>query len=239
MTIAGIPYQNPLRYTGPNANLVPIVVFSREPTITDVKYRIGTVVIIGKDPSSGTTGELWYLSEFNSSGQAVWLQLLTGAASPGIDSITTDEGAPAVEPDGNGNVNIVGGTGINVTGQGPGDTVTITATGVGLTWNVVTGGTQAITASNGYFANNGGGVTFTLPATATVGDFFAISGINAGGFTIAQNGGQNVRMGNQITTTGITGSLASAAIGDSVYIVCYATNNNFIVLNSMGNITVT
>src|SRR3990167_4317918 len=52
----------PNRYAGPQVNLVPIQVFPREPLSTDKKYPIGQVVILGKDPSSGTQGDLWYLA---------------------------------------------------------------------------------------------------------------------------------------------------------------------------------
>jgi len=240
MEIAGVPYQNPLSYTGPNMNLIPIKVFKREPTTTDVKYRIGSFAIIGKDPLSGTEGDLWYLSDFNTSGQAVWLQLLTGAGSPGVDSLTTDDGAPAVEPDGVGNINIVGGTGVTVTGNGPGDTVTIAASGIALTWSVITTATQTIAVKNGYFANRGAGsVTFTLPAAAAVGDTFIVNAKNATGFIIKQNALQNIQFGNQITTSGIGGQLESTAVGDSIEIVCSVANTDFNVVSSIGNIIVT
>lgn len=72
MNIAGVPHQNPLSYTGPKMNLVPIKMFRREPTLTDVKYRIGSIVIIGSNPTTGTQGDLFYLSRFNSSGEAIW-----------------------------------------------------------------------------------------------------------------------------------------------------------------------
>ena len=74
MTIPGVPSQLPLSYTGPRMNLVPIVLFGRRPLLTDTRYNIGTQVILGSNPTTGSKGELWYLSEFNSSGQAVWIR---------------------------------------------------------------------------------------------------------------------------------------------------------------------
>jgi len=236
MTI-GISKFIPTDYTGPTSNLAPIRFFPREPTTTDKKYPVGQLVILSKNPSSGTEGDIWYLANFDSSGDAQWLQLLTGAASPGIDEVTTDDGSPSVKPDGNGNINIVGGMGVSVTGNGPGDTVTISASGVGLTWSVISSATQAVSVQNGYFANRGAGVTFTLPATAAVGDAFAISAINAGGWTLAQNAGQTVHFGNQDTTTGAGGSLSTTAIGDTITVVCSVANTDFVVINSIGNIT--
>lgn len=326
MTLPGLPFQNPLAYKGPPQNIVPIKMFFREPTTTDKKYPVGFLALIGKNPSSGTEGDLWYLSEFDSSGDAIWRQLLTGAASPGIDSITTDDGPPAVEPDVNGGVSIIGGSGISVTGNGPGDTVTVSADGEvpqsfptdsgtaipllgvlnilggnllntqgasnnitlnaddnvvgsvesdsgtatptsnsftiagtgGITtsasgdtitidgsslqnfsWQVITSATDDLEANNGYFANRSGGVTFTLPVSASVGDTISISAIHSDGWTIAQNASQKIRMGNDITTTGVGGSLTSTAVGDTVTIVCSVANTTFQVISSMGNITVT
>jgi len=219
-------------------NLVPIKVFKREPTTTDVKFRIGSLAIIGKDPTTGTEGELWYLSDFNASGEAVWLQLLTGAGSPGVDSITTDSGAPAVEPDGVGNINLIGGTGVTVTGTGPGNTATIDFTGSSLTWEVVSAATKAMAINYGYFANRAGLVTFTLPAVAALGSRFIVNSLTVQGWRINQNAGQDIRIGNQITTNGIAGYLESTAIGDSIEIVCSVANTAFNVISSIGNITV-
>jgi hypothetical protein len=235
MQIAGVP-TGPLSYIGPNMNLIPIKVFKREPATTDVKYRIGTFIIIGKDPVSGTEGDLWYLSDFNATGEAVWLQILTGAASPGIDSITTDSGI--VEPDGVGNINIVSGVACSVTGDVPGNTVTINFTGQVITWSVITTATKTIVNNEGYFANRAGGVIFTLPATSIVGDRIKINAKHANGWKIYQNAFQKIRLGNQITTTGVSGSLESTDIGDSVELVCSEANIEYNVISSIGNITI-
>lgn len=237
MTIAGLPYQNPLSYTGPQMNVVPIKVFFREPAMTDTKYRIGSIALIGKNPSTGTEGELWYLSKFNSSGEAEWLQLLTGASSPGIDSITTDDGAPAVEPDGNGNVNIVGGVGCTVAGQGPGDTVTINVSGGGHNWVVAQNATQAMVVNTGYIVDRMAGITFTLPTTSAVGDIVRIVGMT-GLWTLACNAGETMYIGNTNATI-TTGTLVSTNAGDCVELVCITVDTNWRVMSMVGNITVT
>lgn len=236
MTI-GISRFIPTDYAGPTSNLAPIRFFPREPTTTDKKYPVGQLVILSKNPTSGSEGDIWYLGYFDSSGDAQWIQLLSGASTPGVDEITTDDGAPAVQPDVNANINIVGGMGVSVTGQGPGDTITISASGGGLSWSVISSATQAISVQNGYFANRGAGVTFTLPATAAVGDAFALSAINAGGWSLAQNASQTIHYGNQDTTTGVGGSLSTTAIGDTITVVCSVANTDFVVINSIGNIT--
>ena len=153
MTIPGIPFQNPLSYKGPPQNIVPIRMFPREPTTSDTHYPVGFMGLIGPDPISGTKGDLWYLSEFDANGQAIWRLLLTGSDSPGIVEITTDDGSPPVKPDSDGNINILGGGGIQVTGNGPGDVVTISSSGFLFGWTVVSGSTQSISVNNGYLSN--------------------------------------------------------------------------------------
>jgi len=113
------------------------------------------------------------------------------------------------------------------------------AAGGGLSWSVVTGTTQAMVAQEGYIANNAGLVTATLPATSAVGDTFAITGMNnATGWKIAQNASQTIHFGSSDTTTGVGGSLASSATYDSVELICNVANTSFIVVSSIGNITV-
>ena len=225
----GIRPPDPLSYTGPKFNLMPVFGFTREPTVSDNTYLVSSFVVILDNPSSGDPGDLWYLSQYDISGDAIWLQIHTASSSPGIDFITTDDGSPPVEPDTNGNINILGGTGIDVTGTGPGDTVTISGSGaiVNLMWSVITTATKAIEVNNGYFSDRGAGVTFTLPATSIIGDTFIVNNINAGGFTISQNAGQTIFIGNQNTTTGIGGSINSTDLGDSLILVCSNANTDF------------
>ena len=147
--LPGIRAPNPLSYTGPKFNLMPVFGFSREPTVDDNKYLISSFVVILDNPSTGSVGDLWYLSRIDSTGDAIWLKLESGKVTDGIDTITTDDGLPVVDPDGSGNVNILGGVGITVTGNGPGNTVIVTATGViseTITGN--TGGALSPTAGN-------------------------------------------------------------------------------------------
>lgn len=106
-------------------------------------------------------------------------------------------------------------------------------------WSVIAGAAQAMVAGNGYFANNAGTVTFTLPATAAVGDTFEVAGMNnATGWSIAQNAGQTIHIGTLDTTTGVGGSLASTATYDWIKIVCNVANTDFVAHAKQGNITV-
>lgn len=158
-------------------------------------------------------------------------------ATTDIDTITTPD-LNTVTPTAK-NVNFVNGDGIDITGSGDSVTFTVTQSPLDIQWEVVTGATQNMEDHKGYFANNAGGVAFTLPATSAVGDTFHVSSINAGGWSVLQNAGQTIRFGNSTTTTGVGGSLASTAIGDSIAFVCSVVDTDFVIINSVGNITVT
>lgn len=109
--------------------------------------------------------------------------------------------------------------------------------GSSFTWTVTTVNANMAVA-NGYLANKGTLLTMTLPATAAVGDIVEIAGMNAGLWKIAQNASGIIHFGNQNTTTGVGGSLASTATYDAVKLVCIVANNEWVVTSSIGTITV-
>jgi hypothetical protein len=113
--------------------------------------------------------------------------------------------------------------------------------GAGITWNAVSGTTQAIVVNNGYYTTGASLCTLTLPATAVAGSVVEVAGSGAGLWVIAQNAGQQIIMGNQSTTAGTGGSLASTLKGDSVRMLATTGGSSTIwqVLDSFGNITVT
>lgn len=131
---------------------------------------------------------------------------------------------------------ITQGTGISVT-NGAG-TITIASTATSITWVDVTGGTQTLAVNTGYIADNAGGVAFTLPTTAAQGTLISICGNGAGGWSIAQNAGQSINVGNAPTTTGVTGSLASSNAFDQVDFLCVVANTTWNVRSMVGNLTV-
>lgn len=100
--------------------------------------------------------------------------------------------------------------------------------GGGFTWSSIAGAAQALVAANGYIAKNVGLTTFTLPAVAAVGDEFQIQGYGAGGWMIAQNAGQRVGMGVDVSTIGVGGSVASTDQYDSIRLVCVTANTEFV-----------
>jgi hypothetical protein len=157
----------------------------------------------------------------------------------GIDGVNVGSVAKVVTEASNqlGTATITAGTGISVTAGA--NTITIAATGAGFSWTDVTGTTQTIVAENGYLADRAGGVAFTLPASATIGDTFRIVGVQ-GSWTLAQAANQQIKFGSSATTVGVGGSLASTNAGDCIE--CVATNTSastvWRVMSSVGNITV-
>ena len=112
------------------------------------------------------------------------------------------------------------GAGISISnGDGIAGNPTIAAAGF-VTWTEVTGTTQAMSVANGYVANNAALVTLTLPATAAIGDVIHVLGKGAGGWRVAQNANQQIRIGSANTTVGTGGSLSSINQYDTVELRC-------------------
>lgn len=178
----------------------------------------------------------------------------TGVVSPTIHGILVSQGASAVTPKvlTNGQL-LIGSTGADpaiaslTAGAGmtvtPGaGTITLASTAA-TTWNTVSSTSATLVASNGYISTNVLLTTYTLPATATVGDRFTILSAtgNTAGWTIVQNAGQKIRLGTSVTTTGVGGSLSSTALGDTVIFVCVDATGGaeaFQVTDSVGNLTI-
>jgi len=112
------------------------------------------------------------------------------------------------------------------------------AGGGGIAWNEVTGTSQSASVNNGYICNNASLVTVTLPDTAAVGSIVSVAGKGAGGWRVAQNAGETIHFGNSDTTTGDTGYLEFTNTYDAVELVCITANTDWVVVSSIGNITV-
>jgi hypothetical protein len=146
---------------------------------------------------------------------------LVGAASNGITSLG---------PMTNGQI-LIGSTGAspvvasltagaNITITPGAGTISIASTaGAGLTWNDATDATYTFVVQNGYVTNRGGGVTYTLPATAALGEIVRVVG-KSGLATIAQNANQQICTGDTATTVGVGGTLTATDAGDCIELVC-------------------
>ncbi len=100
---------------------------------------------------------------------------------------------------------------------------------IGFPITEVTGTSQAAAINNGYTANNGSLVTFTLPATAAVGSKVSISGVGAGSWKLTANTGQTIKgLG---TTTTSAGNITCANQYDSIEVICVTANTTWVIVN--------
>lgn len=114
----------------------------------------------------------------------------------------------------------------------------IESMGSSITWSEVTTTSQSAAVNKGYIANNAGLVTITLPTTAPIGSIVRVAGKGTGGWRLAQNASEVIHFGDVDTTIGTGGSLSSVNRYDSIELVCIVANNEWVVLSSVGNITV-
>lgn len=161
----------------------------------------------------------------------------TARANIGLPALTNGEtyiGSTGINPVAG---TITGSGGITVsTGAG---TINISGNASSLSWTDVTATSQAMVAENGYTANNAGLVTLTLPLAAAYGTGISIIGKGAGGWSIAQNSGQNIQVGSLSSTTGAGGSVSSTNRFDSINLVCTTANTTWTVMGGVqGNLTI-
>lgn len=115
----------------------------------------------------------------------------------------------------------------------------VSSIGGSFAWVDVTGATQTISVQTGYVTDHTN-VTYTLPASASLGDQFRIVG-KLGITTIAQNANQQILVGSASSTVGIGGSVAGTNVGDCMWLVCITSGASTVwrAESFVGNWTVT
>ena len=173
-------------------------------------------------PSTTTVNQILYSSATNT---------VTGLATANNGVLTTGTtGIPVITAlSANGQLIIGSGSGAPIAATltaGSGITITNAANSItiaqtnpsGFPWTDVTGATQTISTNNGYVTDHAN-VTYTLPATANLGDTFIIVG-KTGITTIAQNANQQILIGASSSTVGVGGSVAGNLASDSGTFYC-------------------
>lgn len=94
-----------------------------------------------------------------------------------------------------------------------------------LTWSAISGTTQAAIINTAYVNQNAGQTNITLPATASLGDRVAVSGLGAGGWVLTGNTGQVIKLGS--STTSSSGSLTATNQFDAIEVVCIIANTTW------------
>ncbi len=159
----------------------------------------------------------------------------SAADMSGVLTLTGNSGG-AVPPTA-GNINVIGSGSVNVVGNPGTSTLTISMSGGGISWSTIGAG-QTLAVDHGYICTAGGTLSLLLPPTSSVGNIIEITLDGSTGFTITQGAGQQIRIGNLSTTSGVTGTLSSTQQGDSLKMVCSVANLKWNVLSEMGNLTV-
>jgi hypothetical protein len=129
---------------------------------------------------------------------------------------------------------ISAGSGISLT---PGANTLSIASTAPFTWTTI-GADGALAANTGYIDTKAGLLTVSLPATAAVGTTLILQGLGAGGWKLTQAALQQVIMGNQASTIGIAGYIASSNANDSISLVCTTANLIWSTYSAVGNLTV-
>lgn len=173
----GVSPLRPTKYLGPNVYTSSIVTRNRAPTGADViqpetgsKYPLGCFWLIGKNPTTGFFGEMFYLSTIVAN-VATWENI--GTSTTQIAQLTGNSGVaiPVAE-----NVFVIGAG--SLSSQGGSDTLTFSLIGLTNHAVLVGAGTSTITkvgptATAGQVFQSGGSAadplfsTATYPSTAT------------------------------------------------------------------------
>ena len=103
-SLTGLSPNNPLRYEGAAVAVTTIVTRNRAPTGADYRqpetgklYPFGTLWLIGKDPTTGVQGDLWYLSKI-AGNVGYWLELSNGGSGAVLEFVVDAATAPGVNP---------------------------------------------------------------------------------------------------------------------------------------------
>lgn len=220
------PLQNPIN----SAEFLRTFVFNRAPTSSDWRNFKVSDLWIHRNPS-GTPPYGYYVLVDKPSQSGVWLDI-GGTISGDIQTITGDTGG-SLNPDINGNINVLGGTGISTSGTG--SSLTINASVGALTWFVDTTTPININIAEGHFANGVGQIVYNLPAAALIGDGFAFFDLGGNGFQLQAQAGQIIRLGNQVSSAG--GTMTSSSIGDVIWLVCGVADTSYLGYSAQGNFT--
>ena len=100
----GLSPLSPIKYLGPNVYLAVVVTRNRGPTGADYRqpetgklYPFNTFWLVGKNPTTGIQGDMWYLSKIVAN-VAFWIKLSAGTSGPLINIQVQAIAAPGVNP---------------------------------------------------------------------------------------------------------------------------------------------
>lgn len=111
-----------------------------------------------------------------------------------------------------------------------------------MTFNTVTGSTQAMSVNNSYYSTYAGTCVMTLPSSAAAGSEVEAITDASHVVKIAQNAGQMIYYGSlngvsQVTTTGTGGYLITTEPNTIVRLKCVVTDTTWVVTNMINPVT--
>lgn len=155
------------------------------------------------------------VSSFNINGVLISNTSTTGP----LASLTLTNGQIVIGSTGNppaaANITSTGGT-LTITNGA--NTINMEVASGGFTWTDVTSATQVMAVENGYITDRGGGVVYTLPATAVLGAEMIVMG-KLGLTTITPNANQQILIGSSSGSVGVTGTAVGNNLGDCITLV--------------------
>jgi hypothetical protein len=189
--------------------------------------RVGALTASSLTVGDVSATEIGYLDGVSS---AIQTQLDSKApiANPTFTGLVT---TPAIK------VTTGAGAGKVLTSDADGDATWETASGGGLTWSAVVNNATMV-VDTGTIANKGSLLELTLPTTSAVGKVLRIAGMNAGLWKVIQGANQYIKMGSVASTVGATGYISSTLTYDCVEMVCIEADKGWVVVSSMGTITI-
>lgn len=186
------------------------------PVVTSGSGSTMTVNVQKSQAIASTTASKVGLAAFDSASFVVDANGFVTLAGSNFGQTITGNTGGALSPTA-GNWNIVGGLGISTSGSV--STLTLNSKGGGFAWEDVTAATKTIAVQNGYLTDRVSGVTYTLPATAGIGDIFKIVG-KLGLTTITPNANQQLLISSASGTVGVAGTAVGTNVGDCITFVC-------------------
>lgn len=115
---------------------------------------------------------------------------------------------------------------------------TVAASSVGFPYVDVTATSITMTPNTIYYPNSASLCTLTLPSTFNQNDVFQIVGKGAGGWKIAQQAGQVVRLTSTSTTTGTGGSVSSGSRYDTMVLRVLTPNTELSATARNGSLVI-
>lgn len=214
------------------------ILADRDPTSYDVYYKIGQFWINNSD------NRLWYLNSQSNVGgilQSTWELIFSSDILSSLSDTSGTVVIPSTPSDTPpNNIQLYSSdNSISIVSDPSNFRINLTNDSGTAFWQTISAN-QTLVKKTGYICiSPGGSLSLALPTTAssTLGDIIEVTLDGATSWTITQAVGQQIRIGNSQTTSGVGGSITTTAQGNSLRMV-YQSSGKWNVVSFIGNLTV-